>query len=152
AISAGKHYKWVPAAGVSNPDISNPVITPAGNIGDKITYQVTATDTNGCKGEGYVHIRIHKGPAVYLPNAFTPNGDGKNDIFIPHYVGIKQIHQFKVFNRWGQEVFSTRNLQDGWDGNRLGLPQPSGTYVWMVEAVTSDNQKIFRKGIVTLIR
>lgn len=151
ATSAGINYVWSPATGLNNTTIANPVAT-AGNIGNDITYQVIATTSDGCKGEGYVRIRISKGPDVYVPTAFTPNDDGLNDKFTPRPVGIKAYKVFKVFNRWGQLVFSTKTQNEGWDGKMGGKEQPDGIYVWMIEVVTHDNRIISKKGTVTLIR
>lgn len=152
AISPGITYHWTPSAGLSNPDIQDPLVTAPNGIGDEIHYQVTATNTDGCKGEGFVKIRVHKGPAIYVPTAFTPNGDGKNDLFTPRPVGVKSYNYFRVYNRWGQLIFSTRDLHKGWDGTLQGLPQPAGTYVWMIEGLTTEDKSISQKGTVTLIR
>jgi len=97
-------------------------------------------------------VRIFRGPDIYVPNAFTPNGDGRNDKFYPVPVGIKALNYFRVFNRWGQLVFSTNQLNEGWDGTLGGLKQGNGTFVWMAEAITKDNKIITKKGTVTLIR
>jgi hypothetical protein len=75
-----------------------------GPIGSDVLYQVVTSTAAGCKGEGYVKLRVYKGPELYTPNGFTPNGDGLNDKFYPFPVGIKSINYFKVFNRWGQLV------------------------------------------------
>ncbi|MBM3416986.1 MAG: gliding motility-associated C-terminal domain-containing protein [Bacteroidetes bacterium] len=91
-------------------------------------------------------------PALSISPAFTPNGDSRNDKFTPQPVGIKSYNYFRVFNRWGQVIFSTRALHQGWDGTIEGLPQPAGTYVWMIEGVTIENKLITKKGTVTLIR
>lgn len=152
AVSPGIIYNWTPSTGLSNPGIADPLVTVSNVIGDEMTYQVTATNSDGCKGEGYVRIRIQKGPAIYVPTAFTPDGDGKNDRFTPYPVGIKSYNYFRVFNRWGQAVFSTKQMHLGWDGTISGKEQPAGTYVWMIEGLTSDNKLITKKGTVTLIR
>jgi gliding motility-associated-like protein len=87
-----------------------------------------------------------------MPTGFTPNGDGKNDYFKPFMVGITNLTYFRVYNRWGQLMFSTAKLNDGWDGRVTGGEQPSGTYVWMVQGTTRDGKVITKKGTVTLIR
>lgn len=150
-VTTANIFTWSPAIGLSNASISNPVVT-IGNIGDDIVYKVTAETTAGCKGEGYVRIRVYKGPELYVPTGFTPNKDGKNDTFYPFPVGIKNINYFRVFNRWGQIVFSSTRLLEGWDGKSNGVEQATGTYVWMAEGVTADNKIITRKGTVVLIR
>ncbi len=144
-------YTWTPSFGLSDPTIPNPELT-VGPIGSDVLYQVVTSTAAGCKGEGYVKLRVYKGPELYTPNGFTPNGDGLNDKFYPFPVGIKSINYFKVFNRWGQMVYSTTTLMAGWDGRMLGVEQPSGTYVYMAEGLDKNNKKITKKGTVTLIR
>ncbi len=151
AVSDGISYTWSPAGGLSNPNIANPIVT-VGAVGDEITYQVVGVTDEGCKGEGYVKIRVYQGPEIYVPTGFTPNNDGKNDKFTPFPVGIKSYNYFRVFNRWGQLIFSTTRLNDGWDGKIAGREQPTGVYVWMIEGLSKDNKVITKKGTVTLIR
>jgi gliding motility-associated-like protein len=151
AVSPGVTYSWSPAAGLNNANVANPIVT-VGAIGDDITYEVVAIDGEGCKAEGYVRIRIYKGPDIYMPTGFTPNGDGLNDRLIPVPVGIASYNYFRVFNRWGQLVFSTKRLNEGWDGKIAGKEQATGTYVWMIEGVTKDNRVISKKGTVSLLR
>jgi gliding motility-associated-like protein len=144
-------FVWSPQTGLSNPFIPNPVVT-IGPVGDDKVYQVTASTIAGCKGEGYVRVRVYKGPEIYVPTGFTPNGDSRNDRLTPFPVGIKSMNYFRVYNRWGQVIFSTNRLHDGWDGRLNGVNQPSGIYVWMIEVVTNDNRTLTRKGTTTLIR
>lgn len=151
ATSPGISYTWSPPTRLSNINIPNPVVT-VGAIGEDIQYEVVAVDGEGCKAEGYVRIRVYKGPEIYVPTGFTPNGDGKNDLLIPVPVGIKSYNYFRVFNRWGQLLFSTNRMNSGWDGKLGGREQPSGMYVWMVEGVTKENKLITKKGTVMLIR
>jgi gliding motility-associated-like protein len=145
------NYSWSPSIGLSDANIKNPDVT-VGAIGDDVTYQVITSTIAGCRGEGYIRVRSYKGPEIYIVTGFSPNGDGLNDRFIPFPVGIKQLKYFRVFNRWGQMLFSTTSLHDGWDGKLSGRDQPSGVYVWMAEAVTDAGQVITKKGTVTLIR
>ena len=91
-------------------------------------------------------------PGLYVPNAFTPNGDGNNDVFRPIPIGMKSINYFKVYNRRGQLVFSTSTQNKGWDGTFKGAPQDSQVYVWIVEGIDYQDKVIFQKGTVTLIR
>lgn len=145
------NYTWTPATGLSDPRISNPIVT-VGAIGDVVQYQVITSTIAGCKGQGFVTVRVYKGPDIYVPTGFTPNNDGKNDKFTPFPVGIKSYKYFRVFNRWGQMIFSTTTLNDGWDGKLGGRDQPSGVYVWMIEGVSKDDRIITKKGTVSLIR
>lgn len=154
------NYAWTPVTGLSNPNstvgpgslnIPNPVVT-VGAIGQDVQYQVIASTIAGCRGEGYITVRIYKGPDIYVPTGFSPNGDGKNDKFTPFPVGMKSYNYFRVFNRWGQLVFSTKTLNEGWDGRFSGAEQASGVYVWMIEGLTRDNRVVTKKGTVMLIR
>jgi gliding motility-associated-like protein len=144
-------YNWSPATGLNNPGIADPEATSSA-IGDEITYTVSASTPTGCQGKGFVTIKVYKGPELYTPTGFTPNNDGRNDTFFPFPVGVKTLNYFRVYNRWGQVMFSTTTLNKGWDGKFGGVDQPTGVYVWMAEGVTLDGQKITRKGSVTLIR
>ena len=97
-------------------------------------------------------VKLVKNVEVYVPNAFTPNGDGRNDYLRPHLRGIKELRFFKVFNRWGQLLFEKRNEDLGWDGNIRGVQQQSQTVVWVLEGVGVDNVIYTKKGVSTLIR
>jgi gliding motility-associated-like protein len=153
ANSIGTNYSWTNPLTLSNSSIANPVATmPAGSMGIVYNYVVTVSTSAGCKGTASVTLRVYKGPDIYLPTGFTPNGDGKNDKFYPFPVGIKEINYFRIYNRWGQLMFSTTKLNDGWDGYFGGNRQPSGTYVWVAQAVTSNGKVITKQGLVTLIR
>lgn len=151
ATSIAPNYTWSPAIGLSDPNISNPILT-VGPLGSDQVYQVIAFTDAGCRGEGYVRLRVYKGPDIYVPNAFTPDNDGRNDRFYPFPVGIRKINYFRVFNRWGQMVFSSAALHQGWDGKMGGQEQSSGMYVWMAEAVAGDGKVITKQGTVMLIR
>jgi gliding motility-associated-like protein len=150
-VPSANIFTWTPSFNLSNPNVDNPVVT-AVNVGDSIVYKVTASSAAGCIGEAYVRVRVYKGPDLYVPTAFTPNGDGRNDRFYPFPVGIKAINYFRVFNRWGQLVFSSNTLHQGWDGKLRGTDQPTGVYVWMAQGIDKNNKLITKQGTVTLIR
>ena len=148
ATSGATNYTWSPPVGLSDPFIANPVLT----VTSDITFTITAKTAAGCRGDGTVNVKVFKGPEIYMPTGFTPNGDGKNDIFKPFTVGITKLNYFKVYNRWGQLLYSTANLNEGWDGRIKGTDQHTSTYVWMVQGVARDGRVITKKGTVTLIR
>ena len=153
ATSIGTSYSWTNPVTLSNPNIPNPIAAiPVGSIGNIYTYTVTANTPAGCSGTASITLKVYKGPDIYVPTGFTPNDDGKNDKFYPLSVGIKKINYFRVFNRWGQMVFSGTTLNDGWDGKLGGSEQPGGVYVWIVQATTRDDRVIIKKGTVMLIR
>lgn len=149
ATSIGTNYNWLPPLGLNNPNTPNPVLT----VSTDILFTVVASTSAGCKGESTVNIKVYKGPDIYVPSGFTPNNDGKNDKLIPFPVGIKELKYFRVYNRWGQLVYSTKTLNEGWDGRIKGVDQPSSsTFVWMVQGVTKDDKIITKTGTVILIR
>ncbi|HUR67093.1 MAG TPA: gliding motility-associated C-terminal domain-containing protein, partial [Chitinophagaceae bacterium] len=151
AVPSANIFTWSPNLNMSNPAVFDPLVTGV-NIGDSIIYKVTASSPAGCIGEAYVRLRVYKGPELYVPTAFTPNNDGRNDYFYPFPVGIRSINYFRVFNRWGQMVFSSTTLYKGWDGKFQGTDQASGMYVWLAQGVDKNNKTITRQGTVTLIR
>jgi gliding motility-associated-like protein len=144
-------FNWTPRVGLSSYTIPDPIVT-IGVIGSDVRYKVEGSTIAGCKGEAYVNVRVYKGPDIYVPTGFTPNGDGKNDQFIPFPVGMKSYNYFRVYNRWGQLVFNTQKLNVGWDGTISGKMQPEGIYVWMIEGLTKDDRVITKKGTVMLIK
>lgn len=143
-------YAWTPASGLSNPDIADP--TASFSVIGVYTYVVTATAPNGCSGSDSVTIDVYALADIFVPNAFTPNNDGHNDVFRALPVSIRDFKYLTVFNRWGQRVFTTTNPGVGWDGTFNGTEMPVGTYVWMAAGVDYTGKLIERKGTVILIR
>ncbi len=115
-----------------------------------ITYTVNITDKNGCTTIATITVDVICGD-VFIPDAFSPNGDGHNDFFYVRGDCITDM-TFEVFDRWGNTVFSSTNVNDGWDGNYKGLPLNMGTYVWFLKATLRDGSQIERKGNVALVR
>lgn len=146
--SGGVRYTWSPPDGLNNSNIYNPVTT----YNRDITYTVTAYTQEGCSGTADIFVRFIKGPELYIPNAFSPNGDGVNDIFRPLPVGIVKLEYFRVYDRWGKLMYSTTEYMKGWDGTVNGQPAAIGTYVWIVQGKDVSNNTIQRKGTVTLVR
>jgi gliding motility-associated-like protein len=144
----GITYTWSPAAGLSDPNIANPI---AINLQDR-TYTVTASTPQGCSSTDQVTIFVYKGPDIYVPTAFSPNGDSRNELFRAIPVGITKFESLSVFNRYGQKIFFTSNAQFGWDGTWQSQKQPQGVYVWMVSGIDFKGERIFKKGTVMLVR
>jgi len=88
---------------------------------------------------------------IYIPNAFTPNGDGRNDTWLIYGYDIREI-QVDIFNQWGQKIFETNNQQTGWDGTFKGKAQPMGVYMYVARMVLADGSSITRKGSINLVR
>lgn len=152
SASGGTTYQWTPTIGVSNPNIPNPVITLGEDI-DSIRYRVRVGDAGGCFGEDEIMVRVFKGHSdLLVPSAFTPNGDGRNDLLLAIGPGIQELQYFNIYNRWGQLIYQTRDLTRGWDGSYKGVKQPPGTYVYMAQGIDYLGKTIFRKGTVVLIR
>jgi gliding motility-associated-like protein len=150
---AASNFNWTPGTGLSSTTIYNPVATLGPEMGDYITYIVRATNPEGCYGEDDIRITIFKtGPDIFVPSGFTPNNDGLNDKIFPICVGITKLEYFRVFNRWGQLVFQTSRIGDGWDGRIKGLIQDTNNYVYMVQGTDYTGRVIFKKGNIMLIR
>ena len=150
--SGGENYLWSPPFGLNNVTIGNPVANLNGDP-DSIRYKVYVTDANNCVDSASLLVKIFKtNPQIFVPTGFTPNGDGRNDVLKPIAVGIEKIEYFRVYNRWGQLVFSTTSNGSGWDGKIGGKNQTTGTYVWLVKAVDYTGKSVFQKGTATLIR
>lgn len=152
--STANQFAWSPAVGLNSTNIKDPVaLLKPSMIDGSITYRVRATNAIGCYGEDDITVRVFKtGPDIFVPNAFTPNGDGHNDVIRPILVGIKQLNYFRIYNRWGQLVFSTNEGSKGWDGRISGREQSTGNFVFIVQAIDYTGKLISKKGNVVLIR
>ena len=147
--SGASFYEWSsPTATVSNPSAKNPFTT----LFNDAVFYLKGTDAIGCIGLDTVFVKVLNGPAYYVPNAFTPNADGQNDIFRAIPVGFANTTYFRVFNRNGLLLFETNQYLKGWDGTYNGKPQPNGIYVWTVAGTDKDFKKVELKGTVNLLR
>lgn len=145
-------FSWSPTTGLNDPTIANPIVTLT-SATDSITYTVRVTGDGGCFSEDQIKVKVFTGgPEIYIPSGFTPNGDGKNDLLRPVTVGISKLNYFTIYNRWGQRVYSTTELNKGWDGTYNGEPQPSGTYVFQAEGIDYLGKRVYKKGTAVLIR
>jgi gliding motility-associated-like protein len=145
-------YSWTPATGLSNTDIANPVASLLSQAGRTITYTVKATTAEGCFGQDDIKVVVFTtAPDIFVPSAFTPNRDGLNDVLRPIGVGISQLNYFRIYNRWGQLVFSSSDLKQGWDGAINGRVQSTATYVYIAQGTDYTGKVINKKGSVTLI-
>jgi gliding motility-associated-like protein len=98
-----------------------------------------------------ITLIVDQSTLLAVPNAFTP-GNGVNNEFKILKRGVASLHYFRVYNRWGQIVFETNNIDAGWNGDFNGAPQPFGVYIWMIEAVSNDGTIFTKQGNVTLLR
>nr|WP_321450915.1 PKD domain-containing protein [uncultured Carboxylicivirga sp.] len=116
-------------------------------------YQVWITDSNNCFTVNYPYlIEVIKKYSVDVPSAFTPNGDGINDLLFVKGWGIKQLIEFKVFNRFGEMVYESNELEKGWDGIYKGSPLPTETYQYLLQVLTYDNEVLKKSGSIKIIR
>lgn len=145
---ANASFTWSPVTGLNNPFISNPIAV----LRNDITYMVSVIDNNGCIAADNIFVKVYGNPEVYVPNSFTPNGDGKNDILKPLGFGLKKIEFFRIYNRYGQLVFETNSLSVGWDGTFKGKPQPAGVYTYMVKVINYRDWPVEQKGTSIIIR
>lgn len=153
SASGGEVYQWEPAVGLNNTNIANPLASPSKTT----SYQVKVTNQEGCSV--YTSILITVNQQVFVPNLFSPNGDGKNDNFKIYGNGVNEIF-LQIRDRDGNVVFETNNPQvafnQGWNGTFNNRNLPPGNYYWSVKGSFADGGKIITEnensGIVTLIR
>ena len=148
--SGGNQYLWTPSIYLDNPAIHNPV----GTYPDTGTFYYTlkVVSINGCEGYDSVRVWVVNQASFFLPTAFTPNGDGLNDVFRPVSVGYRSIKFFRIYNRWGQEVYYSENITDGWDGTFNHKQGDIGTYYWQISFIDRYGKEAYLKGDVTLVR
>lgn len=144
-------YTWSPATGISCNDCSTATIIAS----EDIRYTVLVVDSFGCTDTVQIPILV-KGGVIYVPNAFSPNGDGTNDIFKVYGSGFKTF-LLRIFNRWGEKIFETTNPDEGWDGTYMGKEMNPGVYVYYIDIEFASGKVppqyyMYRKGSVTLIR
>jgi gliding motility-associated-like protein len=141
-------YKWFTKDGSFNSTGKTPQIT----LQTEKTVYVNMEFASGCTTTDSVLVRIFKKEDVFIPSAFTPDGDGHNDQLKAIMVQARSLKMFRVYNRWGNLVFETTDPAIGWDGNWKGEKQRSETYLWYCEAIGNDGSIIKKSGSVTLIR
>ncbi|MEO6254779.1 MAG: gliding motility-associated C-terminal domain-containing protein, partial [Ferruginibacter sp.] len=147
--SGGNQYLWSPSTGLNDPTSANPIATPATTQ----TYTVLVTNGTGCTNTDTVTVFNKRAASLgrYMPNAFTPDGNGNNDCYgLKNWMYIQQL-QFYIFNRYGEQVFGTSNPNTCWDGTYKGKPALAGTYVYVIKAQTSCGLEE-QKGNFILIR
>jgi len=147
-VSGAYLYSWSPISTLSNPNVANPYATPT----EPTTYYVWGLGENGCRNVDSIHIALDYRDNLFVPSAFSPNGDGKNDVFRVSNITFQKLQEFRVFNRWGQEIYSTTDPKKGWDGTWKGVAQDMGTYQYIIKVAYPDGYIETYKGDVTLVR
>lgn len=143
-------------AGIASSNLKNPapILFPPNGIESFYTIKLKVTNNIlGCTDSASKRLRVLNNCFIAVPTAFTPNNDGLNDFLYPNNALKADNLEFKVFNRWGQLVFATRNWQEKWNGKINGIFQAPGVFVWFLRYTHRDTgQKVFQKGTTTLIR
>jgi len=144
---------WEPSVGLSCTTCIRPVARPLASQ----QYSVTAVDREyGCVNRDSTVVTVYEQceeEQIFVPNTFTPNGDGKNDRLYVRTLGVKKLFHFRVFNRWGELMFETDHLNEGWDGtNSSGKKLNSGVYVYVVKVLCYNNVELTTSGNVTILK
>lgn len=143
-------FEWYPSTYLSNASIEHPLF----RSNKSINYTLTRTEVlTACKVEDIYKMDVSDIVAVSIPKAFTPNNDNLNDILkIEYGAGLKAFHFLKIFNRWGNLVFQTTNLNQGWDGNINGIPQEMDAYTYFISYITYKDEPVSKTGSFILLR
>ncbi len=148
------NISWTPATGLSCTNCPNPVADPK----KKTEYTVQVTNNGGCVNTDQVTIFVTcTNDNIFVPNTFSPDGDGNNELFYPRGRGIATVKSFRIFSRWGQQVFQRQNFlindaNAGWDGTFKGQKLPPDVYVYILEVYCENGALINLKGDVMLVR
>jgi gliding motility-associated-like protein len=155
ARNIGNSYVWSPPVGLSSASVREPLF----NYDRQTEYLINITRDNGCITVDTVFVKIIARPRdslvrsdLFVPKAWTPNNDGHNDKLFPLTVNIRELKYFRIFNRWGQLVFETNIIGEGWNGMLQGKPAIMDVYTWTVEAIGVDGKHIKKAGNSVLIR
>ena len=143
----GATATWTPAISLDNPNSYTPVF----NSSVERKYTIELKTISGCITVDTQVVKINKKIVIYVPNAFTPNKDGLNDLLTPFMIGIKELKFFRIYNRWGQMIYETSDAKKGWDGRFKGEPIQTHTLVWALEAIGVDGKTYTAKGSTVLI-
>jgi gliding motility-associated-like protein len=149
----GYTYSWAPPVGLNFTDIRTPVF----RYDRSVEYLITLSTGNGCKIVDTLRVLVtSSAPAIrsslHVPNSWSPNNDGHNDKLFPLTINMKELYYFRIFNRWGQLMFETNKLNEGWDGMFNGKPQIQDVYTWTVEAIGLDGVHYKQSGNSILLR
>jgi gliding motility-associated-like protein len=142
------YFSWWPPLGLSSTTIANPIAKPPVNT----RYIVQGRTEGGCKVTDSIDIYVSYESLIDIPNAFTPNGFGPNNVLKAVKRGEVTLKYLRIFNRWGNKVFESTDIEEGWDGTFNGVKQPLGAYIYTIEAVTNTGTRFYKQGNITLIR
>ncbi len=140
-------YHWEPATFLDNPEIANPIMIPR----DDITYIVYGTGPTGCVASDTIKVSVNKTMVIEVPSGFVP-GTNRNNFLRPLLRLVDHINYFRVYNRWGQLMYETKEIGAGWDGTVNGVLQSAGAYTWMLEVQDINGKIVNKKGTTVLVR
>jgi gliding motility-associated-like protein len=153
-------YAWTPSIYLSDPAVRNPFVRPL----ESLRYELTVVDINGCEGFGTVFVELDARRNLYIPNAFSPNGDGANDEFrIYPCNGVSRITAVNIFDRWGDQVYQSDAIDASnaifcagglvlWDGRSRNKTMNMGVYVYVIEVEFLDNVRLVYRGDISIVR
>lgn len=142
------YWLWMPGTYLSDPMVKMPYASPTENM----LYTLIGINEFGCKDTAFVKIDVEYDPKIGMPNAFSPNGDGLNDVFKLQNLNFEKLQSFQIYNRYGQLVFETQNPNIGWDGTIKDVPAAADVYYYFIQYALPDGTRKFFRGDVTLIR
>lgn len=141
------NFSWSPSFNVVCSTCQNTQANPD----ETTTYTITITDTNGCSASDTMMVEVEFENVVFVPNIFSPNGDGNNDIVYVRAQGVEKL-SFYIYNRWGELVFETKDINIGWDGTYNGKSLNKAVFVYYVEVTFNDGSEVIQKGDITLMK
>ncbi len=141
-------YTWTPEIGLNDGSKENPVAT----LDRDQVYKLDAITDKGCDSHTSIRIKRYKGPEIYIPTAFTPNNDGRNDYLQVFPIGTRAFEFFAVYNRYGEQIYYSTDPMKGWDGTYKGAKLGTGNFVVVAKAVDYKGSPILKKENVVLIR
>lgn len=148
-LDSSYNFELTPLDGLSCLDCNYPIVSPL----EDITYNLRIRDNFECFDDDYsLTVFVIPPSFISMPQSFTPNGDGSNDVIYVKGWYLQELVEFKVFNRWGEEVFSTTNIDEGWDGTFNGKLQKTDVYVYKIKAVGVDGNVVQKEGYINLIK
>ena len=149
ATGSNGSFSWSPSTYLSCANCPDPVATPQTSI----TYTVTVTDSIGCVASDEITLTVGcDAEEIFIPNAFTPDNNGHNDVLFVRSTGLIDINYFRIFDRWGKIIFESGDINNGWDGTYNNQLMPPGVYLYTMKATCGNNEVIEKQGNITLIK
>ena len=148
ARQIGTSVLWTPSTSLDNPSSYRPIFK---GLNEQL-YEIKLKSATGCVTVDTQLVKIRKKIEIYVPTAFTPDGNSLNEYLRPVLMGFRSLNYFRVYNRWGKLLFQTQNDRPGWDGKINGVVQEMQTVVWMIEAIDVDGNVHNKKGTSVLLR